>query len=44
MGDENKGGPNDGQSPGHAKPGGPVIGPKPSSDSQKPAPDPKHKK
>ncbi|KDN80455.1 hypothetical protein [Kitasatospora cheerisanensis] len=44
MGDENKGGEQDGGGGAHAKPGGPAIGPKPSPDGQGPAPDPKHKK
>ncbi len=38
------GGPDDGKDPGHAKPGGPIIGPPPSPDGQNPTPDPKHKK
>ncbi|MFF3110223.1 hypothetical protein ACFVSN_13605 [Kitasatospora sp. NPDC057904] len=43
MGDENKGGPNDGKGGGHAKPGGPVIGPKPSPDGQGPDKGGKHR-
>ncbi|MFJ2808747.1 hypothetical protein [Kitasatospora sp. NPDC087271] len=44
MGDENKGGPNDGRGGGHAKPGSPAIGPNPSKDGQQRTPAPKHKK
>ncbi|WP_316528460.1 hypothetical protein [Kitasatospora brasiliensis] len=44
MGDENKGGPNDGQDPKHARPGDPIVGEAPSADSQNKKPDPKHRK
>ncbi|MEU0283633.1 hypothetical protein ACIQAD_15320 [Streptomyces sp. NPDC088551] len=43
MGDQNKGGPNDGKGGSHAKPGGPLIGDKPSKDGVGPTPPPKHK-
>ncbi len=43
MGDQNKGGPNDGGGGSHSKPGGPVIGPAPSKDGQNPTPPPKHR-
>lgn len=44
MADEPKGGPDDGREPSHSKPGGPLIGPPPSPDSQNPPAEPKHKK
>lgn len=36
------GGPDDGKEGGHRAPGGPLVGEKPSDDSQNPQPGPRH--